>query len=67
MDEMQERLENFANDHPFAFLAIFGIGGFAVTIPLCALVYRIVGKAAGKAAAKEFLDAAGVKLGYNHN
>ena len=64
--EMNEKVDNFAEKHPVAYLLICGLGGLAVTMPLCVLAYKYIGKVQGKAMAKE-LAAAGVQLGYNHD
>lgn len=64
-DEINERVNNFIEQNPTGFLAACSVVGFGLAIPVCAFIYQLMGKVAGKAAAKELIDA-GVMLGYNH-
>ena len=65
-EKITEKIDDFAVEHPTAYLALFCLGGFAVTIPLCVMVTKFTGKVYGKEMAKE-LAKAGVSLGYTHD
>jgi hypothetical protein len=65
-EEITDNMDDFATEHPVAYLAIACLGGLAVCMPLCALAYRYIGKVQGRECAKELMEA-GVVLGYNHD
>ena len=64
-DMLEEKSSSVAEDHPVGITILGGLLAIAVSIPLCVGAYKYVGKTAGKAAAKELVDA-GVWLGYTH-
>lgn len=61
-----DKIDEFAENHPVAYLLIWSVGGVALTMSMCVLAYRYLGRQAGKSAAKELIDA-GVHVGYNHS
>ena len=62
---LEEKVDDLVDEHPVGVVTVFTILGLALAVPICALAYKYVGKAAGKSAAKELMKA-GVYLGYNH-
>lgn len=60
-ETLSDKIANFLSEHPFIGLTLFGVGCIGVVLPGLALYGTVVGRIAGKQAAK-FLVEAGVKL-----
>lgn len=58
--DIAEKASSFVEEHPTGAAAALYAGTLAVCIPLCALMYRWLGRTAGKAAAEELLKS-GIK------
>lgn len=60
---LRERATAFVAEHPSITVIGYGIAYLGLVIPACAAFGCLIGKTAGKTAAKELLEA-GVRLGY---
>lgn len=54
-EKIQEKLEDFAEDHPNAVVGVGYAIGLVVAVPLTILSYKYFGRCTGKAAAKELI------------
>lgn len=60
-ETLTDKFMNFMEVHPFVALTLVSVGGIVVVLPGLAFYGTMVGKTAGRSAAK-FLLEAGVKL-----
>ena len=52
---MEEKINDFAMEHPVGASAALSAAAVVVCLPICALLYKWLGSVAGKSAAKELV------------
>lgn len=60
---LRKRAAAFVAEHPSITVVAYGVAYLGLVVPACAAFGCLIGKTAGKTAAKTLLDA-GVRLGY---
>ena len=52
---MDEKIISFSEEYPCAFVALCGLLGFAVSLPLAVVYWKFEGKTIGKEVAKQLM------------
>lgn len=61
-EDVQEKIEDLAEEHPGAIAGVGWLIGLVVAIPITIVSYRYFGKCTGRACAKELVNSGAVLL-----